>query len=87
MTKKRTGAAVIDQVLDCIMQYEAVGASASEVADEIMVPARVVHDHIRELADEGQLHRTSIRRPWKRNVSDGQAPIRQVYVAMQFKEA
>lgn len=86
MTKKKTFMPAVDQVMTCIEQYESVGASASEVADEILLPARLVHDHMRRLADSGRLCATKILRPWKHNPSEGQAPIRQVYVAMQFKE-
>jgi hypothetical protein len=87
MTKKKTTVPVVDQVMSCIAQYEQVGASASEVADEILLPVRMVHDHICSLADAGRLRATNILRPWKHNPSEGQVPIRKVYVAMQHREA
>lgn len=86
MSKKKTLVPEVDQVMSCIEQYEQSGASASEVADEILLPVYIVHDHIRRLASRGRLCPTKIRRPWKHNPSEGQAPIRQVYVAAQFRE-
>jgi len=87
MTRKNTTTPVIEQVLSCILQFEETGASASEVSSEILIPVKTVLEKIGELVEAGQLHATDIRRPWRHNPSEGQAPIRQVYVAMQFREA
>ena len=75
-----------ERVLHCISQYEGVGASASEVSDELQLPLHEVMGHVEHLAEEGSLVRTRTLRPWKHNASQDLTEMRRVYVAEQFRE-
>jgi DNA-binding IclR family transcriptional regulator len=86
--RKNTSMPVTEQVWRSIKQYEDNGASASEISAEILIPTTTVLEALLDLSSQGLLRPTNIRRPWKHNVSESQAPIRQVWVAKQCcKEA
>jgi hypothetical protein len=68
------------------LQYEGVGASASEVSDELQRPLHEIIEHVRALADENRILSTRTLRPWKSNVSKDLVEMRRVFVASQFRE-
>jgi hypothetical protein len=83
---ERQSNSLVERIFRCIHQYEGVGASASEVSDELQLPLHEIIEHVRVLAKEERVLRTRTLRPWKNNVSKDLAEMRRVFVAAQFRE-
>lgn len=83
MTKTRD---MLERVFICIKQYEGVGASASEVSDEMKAPLHEIIEYVGALSEDGRIVATRTLRPWKINAPRDLANARRVHVAAHFRE-
>jgi hypothetical protein len=75
---------MVEQVFKCIAKYEDVGASGSEVSDELLLSMTDVMEYIWTLESQGKIEKTKILRPWKYNVSRDLVDLRRVWVAKEL---
>ncbi len=75
---------LIGQVFKCIAKYEDLGASGSEVSDELLLSITDVMEYIWTLESQEKIEKTKILRPWKYNVSRDLVDLRHVWVAKEF---
>lgn len=62
MRRPRTLAELKRRVLDCVLTYESVGATTSELSDELLLPLERIEFFIQQLSDGGLLVKNGRKR-------------------------